>query len=220
MSDLLHYNEYRPVKLDIPIEMTGMEYFGPEQNQIDLKDIVADKANPLQVLGKFVGTWDGELDNAIKTAIKVRYADRVEHKDYLYEVYDFSKFPIIEKMPEALGFVKGKYKAQIQLQRPGCIMPRHVDPETMFTMYGKEKNSCVRVLIMLAPWEYGQLMFFNNFIWKEWEAGDIIYCDFTKTNHFTANCSWHSRPILQITGVASENLQELIRNKQSKIIKL
>ena len=212
---------YHPVDLKLPIELTGMEYFGSEQHDLDMATIAVDQTNPLQILGKYTGDWGGELDDAIKTAATVLYADRPFHKDYLYEVYDLSICPTIAKMPEALGFVKGQHGAQIQMQRPGSIMSRHVDPPEIFTMVSEEsRHRAVRVLVMLTPWEHGQLMGFNNSIWKNWEAGTIIYCDFLKVSHFTANCSWHSRPILQISGLANDQLWELINTKQSRTIDL
>ena len=199
-----------------------MEYFGDEQHKADLIEVVSKKENPVQILGRFDGVWDGQLDDAIKTATQVRYADRQFHKDYLYEVYDLTNYPTIAKMPELLGFVKGKYRAQIQMQRPGCAMERRINPQEIvhgFAGTGWE-DQCIRVLIALAPWEYGQLLAFNNVFVTEWKAGDIIYCDYTSTWHFTANCSYHSRPLLQVSGVANDRLLKLIKDKQSRIIKI
>lgn len=219
MSNSNFYNEYKPVDTKIPIEITGMEYFGDEQYKTDLVEIVnSNKESSLQILGRFEGVWDGQLDDAIKTATKVRYADRDEHKDYLYEVYDLKNYPDLYAMPTKLGFVENKYKAQIQMQRPGCIMPRHLDPVSMFTVYPGYESKCAKVLVMLAPWEYGQLMCFDNKILTEWNKGDIIYCDYTTTWHFTANCSYHSRPLLQINGVASDSLLQAIKDKDFRIL--
>ena len=221
MSDSNLYKEYEPINTNVPIQITGMEYFGEEQNQNDLNEIVNNnKENTLQIIGRFDGTWDGELDDAVKTATKVRYADRIEHKDYLYEVYDFTLCPIIGSLPIRLGFVKNKYHAQIQMQRPGCVMPRHKDPKSIFTVYNEYELKSIRVLIALAHWEYGQMMCFENKILTGWSKGDIIYCDFTSTWHFTANCSYHSRPLLQITGVASNKLLQSIQNKEFRVFSI
>jgi len=53
-----------------------------------------------------------------------------------------------------------------------------------------------------------------------WQKGDIIYCDFLKTWHFTANCSWHSRPLLQVSGVATDELLSLVKTKNYRIFDL
>lgn len=211
-----------PENLNIPIEFdAGLDYFGPEQHISDMAMVADLKDNPLQILCEFRGVWDGELEDVIRVSSKVLYTDRKYHKDYLYEVYDLSSCPIIKKMPEALGFVKGLYSAKIQYQRPGCLIPRHADPLHIFSEIPEDLlPKAIRVLIMLADWEYGQIMGFNNVIWREWSKGTTIYCDFLDTQHFTANGSWHGRPILQVTGVASDELLEQIKNKQFRIINL
>jgi hypothetical protein len=197
------------------------EYFNHRRHDLDMKEIVPDRTNPLTILGKFDGTWFGELEDALKTSNSICYRDRPIHKDYLYEVYDLSVCPTIQKMPKALGFVEGYYKVQIQSQKPGCIMSRHVDPPEGYKMVPEElQHKGIRVLVMLTPWEYGQIMGFNNEIWREWEAGTIIHCDFLNVIHFTANCSSTSRPILSIQGLASDRLIEMINSKQKNIINI
>jgi len=160
------HSHYGPTNTHVPITVTGMEYFGPEQNAEDIETIVRNEDNSLHILGRFQGLWDGELDEAITTATKVTYADHYELKDYLYEVQNLDSYPTLQRMPKVLGFVKHKYHAQIQMQRPG------------------------------------------------------IYCDFPNTWHYTANCSWHSRPLLQISGVASDTLLNAVKNKEYKIFKV
>lgn len=212
-----HYSANRT---DIPIEVTGMEYFGPEQYQEDIDTIVSIKNDTTHILGQIDGLWDGELDDAVKTARKAFYANHHEVTDFLYEVYDFKNYPTLQKIPERIGFAKGKYHSQLQLQRPGCVMTKHFDPESIFDQWDNEREKCVRVLVALAPWEYGQLIGFNNVILTNWKKGEIIHCDFAKTWHFTANCSWHSRPLLQISGVANDKLLQLIQNKNYSIFKI
>jgi hypothetical protein len=214
------HSHYNAVDTHIPIEISGMEYFGPEQNLEDIKVIVEREIDSYQILGRFNGMWDGELDDAVKRATKVMYTDRLEFKDYLYEVKNLNDFPTLKKMPEVMGFKKGKSIAQIQMQRPGCVMSKHYDPVTIFNPWRDELEKCVRVLIALAPWEYGQLIGFNNEILTGWQQGDIIYCDFPTTWHFTANCSWHSRPLLQVSGVANDELLSLVKTKNYRIFDL
>lgn len=214
------HSHYSGRKTNIPIEITGMEYFGPEQCIEDIETIVKNTNDPTHIVGRFDGLWDGELDDAIKTATKVVYADHYELEDYLYEVTNFANYPTLRKMPEKMGFVKGKNYAQIQMQRPGCVMTKHFDPESIFDPWSDERDKCVRVLVALAPWEYGQLIGFNNRVLTEWNKGEIIYCDFPKTWHYTANCSWHSRPLLQVSGVASDALLRSIQNKEYNIFKV
>jgi len=219
MIDKIH-NHYYPVVTDSMIEITGMEYFGPEQNYEDLNTIVNLDLDSYHIVGKFNGMWDGELNDIVKTCVKVLYCDRPEFKDYLYETKNFDSFPILKKMPEIMGFEPGQFNAQLQMQRPGCLISKHYDPDTIFGPWINKVDRCIRVLVALAPWEYGQLLGFNNKILTNWNQGDIIYTDFKNTWHYTANCSWHSRPLLQISGVANDNLLGLVKNQQHKIFQI
>ena len=194
---------------------SAYEYFGPEQNKIDMQEIVADQSDPLRVLGKFQGDWLDDLDTATKSATKDLYTSRDHHSDYLYitKLSDVL-LPTISKMPEVLGF-EGIYNAQIQMQRPGCNMPKHKDPSDIFI-----NPYCVRVLVMLAPWEYGQYLFFNNTVFREWEVGTIIHTDYANVWHSTANMSWHTRPVLQITGQPGKKLQDILNDCKNVVFQL
>jgi len=214
------HHQYYPVDTLIPIDISSMEYFGPEQYLEDIKIMVNHEVDSYQILGRFNGMWDRELVDAVKRSTKVMYSERLEFNDYLYEVKNLDDFPTFKKMPEVMGFEKGKARAQIQMQRPGCVMNKHHDPTAIFKPWTTEIEKCVRVLIALAPWEYGQIIGFNNEILTSWQKGDIIHCDFLATWHFTANCSYHSRPLLQVSGVASDELLSLIKTKNYRIFDL
>lgn len=190
-----------PVEMMVP---TGFEYFGPEQHEQDMREIVADQTDPVKIIAKFCGDWSGELDVAVPLSTKDLYVEREHHSDYLYVTQMSNAIPKIASMPDILGFER-PYHAQIQMQRPGSNMPRHKDPAELF-----ENPKRVRVLITLAPWEYGQYLFFNNTVVREWTAGTVYYTDFQNTWHSTTNTSWHTRPLLQITGVPGPKLQKLI----------
>jgi hypothetical protein len=115
------------VRTNIPIEISGMEYFGPEQHLEDLNTIVNQDLDSYHIVGRFDGTWDGELDDIVKTTCKMLYGDRIECQDYLYETRNFDSFPTLKKMPEVMGFEKNKFTATIQMQRPGCLIAKHSD---------------------------------------------------------------------------------------------
>lgn len=220
MNDVSKLTVNQPLDTDIPIEITGMEYFGDEQSLIDKSEIV-DKfyENTFQTIARFKGNWDGELDEAVRTAKKHLYTKRTEHSDYLWNVSDFTKFRTFKLMPIKLGFIKDNYISVLQMQRPGCVIPKHRDPKSILEFPGFEGKG-VRVLIMLASWEYGQLMCFNNNFLTGWNKGDVIYSDVSTVWHFTANCSSHSRPLLQITGAANDHLLESIRENRFRTINI
>ena len=218
MKSKRSHNHYPSADTNIPIEVSGMEYFGSEQYLEDVENIVNHESESYHILGRFNGMWEGELDDIVETLTKVMYTERIEFSDYLYETKNFDNFPTLKKMPEVMGFVKDKFSAKIHMQRPGCVMSKHYDPDSIFRQsWHTEFEKCIRVLVALAPWEYGQLLGFNNKILTNWQQGDIIYCDFPNTWHYTANCSWHSRPLLQVSGVASDDLLDLVKTKDYRI---
>ena len=206
-----------PVKVPVIVGKmypSQQEYFGLEQHEHDMKEIVSKKTNPLQILGKFQGDWLDDLDEAVKVADKVMYTSRDHHSDYLY-ITRLANYPILttlSKMPQLLGFEKIEM-AQVQFQRPGCLFPAHTDPTRSHPSY-------IQVLITLAPWEYGQFISFDNTVFCEWDAGTIMYTDFTKTMHHTSNGSSHTRPLLQILGAPGKELQDMIKTGKQRIFQL
>ena len=184
------------------------EYFGDEQHDIDMKEIVSVQTNPVRVIGRIQGEWAGELDIAVTLATKDLYTPRDDHPDYVNITKISSALPVISKIPEVLGFEPKYTSAQIQMQRPGCSMPKHKDPAEVF-----QNPYRVQVIVTLAPWEYGQYMFFNNTVFREWNVGDVIHTDFQNTWHSTSNMSWHTRPILQIIGVPGTRLTEILSSQ-------
>lgn len=203
-----------------PMTSSDAEYFGREQYDDDLKNIVADQSSPAHILGKFTGDWLDDLDVAVSLACLEEYKPDQFHPDYLYTVtiQDHpGKMPMIEKMASSLGFLPGS-NCKIQMQRPGCVISRHKDPWEIFVNQNDE--SSIRVLVTLTHWEYGQLLCYNNHFIKEWEPGTIIYSDYQNTQHFTVNASWHTRPILLITGKANADLKRMISNKEYRIFEL
>jgi hypothetical protein len=202
-----------------PIEVgkmtpSGLEYFGSEQHEYDMKNIVSNQTDPLQILGKIQGDWEYDLETACKTAKKVLYTQREHHSDYLYQTVLSDQLPTISKIPKLIGF-KTTQSHQIQMQRPGCLLSAHTDPPNIY-----KNSNCIRVLVTLAPWEYGQIIMFNNRILQHWEAGTILYTRFENTMHATFNASFHTRPLLQITGEPDENLQALINSNKEQIFQL
>lgn len=199
-----------------PMVYSDTEYFGSEIYDEDKKNIVSNQKNPVQVLGKFQGDWLDDLDTAISLAILEEYTYQRNHPDLLYTV-NLNQHPgrmtKLEKMSEILGFESGAH-CKIQMQRPGCVVRRHEDPIEIFK--NEKGDTYIRVLITLSHWEYGQILCFNNTILSEWEPGTIFYVDYCNTQHFTANCSWHTRPILLITGKASDHLKHNIINANYK----
>jgi len=203
-----------------PMIPSRFEYFGSETHDEELKTIISQQEDPVKIIGKFQGDWLDDLDTAVAVATQEEYTPDEFHPDYLYTV-EITKFPgmmpLFEKMVKMLGFTKTT-SCHIQMQRPGCVIRKHVDPTEIFlSSNGTVKK---RVMIMLAPGEYGQIVGFTNRILTHWEIGTVIYVDYPNTWHFTANAGWHTRPILLITGEVNSNFYNLLDQKEPAIFQL
>lgn len=181
---------------------TSMEYYGIEEHEHDMANIVGHPG--YKIIAKFNGDWLNDLDTAIGLADKMQYQDLGEQSCYLYDAQMSDKMPTLNKMASLLGFETCSSN-QVQMQRPGCVFARHQDPY---------KDPEIRVLITLAHWEWGQFIFINDSIVRYWKPGEVIYAEFNNMIHCTCNCSYHTRPILQITGKPTQELKNLIASDQ------
>jgi hypothetical protein len=203
-----------------PMIACGFEYFGSENRDNEFL-IIPDDPAPFKIIAKFQGDWLDDLDTAISVAVQEEYTPREYHPDYLYtaDLKNFpGRMPKLEKMCKMLGFTTTP-SMNIQMQRPGCLIPKHTDPEAVF----KNKNGSephTRVIITLSPGEYGQILGYNTSIVTRWETGTVIYADYSKVWHFTANCSWHTRPILLVTGQVNSDFKKLLSNNEPTIFQL
>ena len=209
----------RPVEIG-PMISSSAEYFGSELHDKELETIVGRKEDPVKIIGKFQGDWLDDLDTAVAVATQEEYTPDQFHCDYLYTaglVKFPGRMPNFEKMVKMLGFTDTA-SCNIQMQRPGSLIRKHVDPTEIFL--SRDGTIQKRVMIMLAPGEYGQIVCFDNRIITHWEAGTVIYVDYPNTWHFTANAGWHTRPILLVTGQVDSNFYNLLDQKTPTIFQL
>ena len=202
-----------------PMISSRFEYFGSEDRDNEFL-IIPDNPEPFKIIAKFQGDWLNDLDTAISVAVQEEYTPREYHPDYLYTAnlkHFPGKMPKLEKMCELLGFTT-THSMNIQMQRPGCLIPKHIDPESAFKNKTGEPNT--RVIITLSPGEYGQIIGYNTSIVTRWETGTVIYADYSTVWHFTANCSWHTRPILLVTGQVNSDFKKLLSNNEPTIFQL
>ena len=59
----------------------------------------------------------------------------------------------------------------------------------------------------------------GNQYWSRWEAGEIMWCDWYKVPHGTANAGLKPRICLQVTGGVSSELYDRLR-RNNGVIKL
>ncbi|SVB82992.1 uncharacterized protein METZ01_LOCUS235846 [marine metagenome] len=180
-------------------------------------------------VGRFIGDWKDELEEAYKTMASVTWNSRWhkhgkkdprgnlaenEIKDIIDAGGDpdmtmyqgsYTIGPVMQKMIDALGMDNCRYKLHIQLT--GEVVTMHMDKH-----YELDGGEARRFLIALEDWEPGQFVMFGNQLCERWTAGDIFTWEWKDIPHATANASLHKRPLLAVTGVVTEMTQELIDN--------
>ena len=180
-------------------------------------------------VGRFIGDWKDELEEAYKTMASVTWNNRWhkhgkkdprgnlaenEIKDIIDAGGDpdmtmyqgsYTIGPVMQKMIDALGMDNCRHKLHIQLT--GEVVTMHMDKH-----YELDGGEARRFLIALEDWEPGQFVMFGNQLCERWTAGDIFTWEWKDIPHATANASLHKRPLLAVTGVVTEMTQELIDN--------
>lgn len=129
------------------------------------------------------------------------------------------KIPVIAQMIDWFEFT-GEILPKIHIQHPGQVFPFHFDDltthrrNTADSKYVDENpDKFARVEVQLKRWDYGHVWAIGNNYWSDWEAGEIMYHDWYRVPHGTANCGYKARICLQITGeVTPETLAKLKRN--------
>tara|TARA_Y100001937_G_C7108628_1_gene326330 strand:- start:544 stop:1215 length:672 start_codon:yes stop_codon:yes gene_type:complete len=109
-----------------------------------------------------------------------------------------------------------RYRFLMHVQRPGQMHMWHVDP-----VYGngiwdadgeewKQKN-LVRFFVMLDDWRPGQIIMMGSQTLR-WRKGDVIYFRWQDVPHGTANFGHYARPMLQLTGERTPELNEMLED--------
>jgi len=116
-------------------------------------------------------------------------------------------------MGRALDVDSESMDVKFHRQRTGQMMNLHISKmigrrergnSFKETKFDKNPDLIKRYIIMLADWDYGQIMTFGNNTLTHWKAGDCYTWDWHNMPISTVNTGWAPRPLLQITGKAIE----------------
>ena len=156
------------------------------------------------------------------------YSATVEEKDLIragadpkMEVFKRVEAGEVELFQDIAKFL-GLNEPQIKFhnQTTGQMLVWHIDnfaarPERdnsfKQTEFDVNPNIMRRFAIMLADWKHGQIFQLGNATWTQWKAGDCITWDWRDMPHATCNMGWWDRPMLQITGYATDTTNNLIK---------
>jgi hypothetical protein len=193
-----------------------------------------------QVLGRFQGDWQAEIDDIKDKAAPINWETRKfygkddnryspmlaqEEKDiaivggdpkmpitHMWD--DFDSYPVLKKMSEY--FAIEDPKVRVHAQKLGDMFNMHIDK--LWDRDPENPDNIIRMTIMLEDWEPGQFYMYGNLVYDRWRAGDVHIFDWANVPHATANASRKIRPTLQITGLKSQRTRELLAQANKDVI--
>ena len=184
-----------------------------------------------QVLGRFVGNWADEVQQAhgqpITWATRKFYSndnDTVspmlaqEQNDLRNTgapvdlqltdaVFDISASPTLTKMSNYFGIEDPK--VCMHFQQPGQMFNLHIDK--LQERCPDDPERVIRMSVMLTDWEPGQFYLYGTTTYSRWRAGDVHVFDWANVPHATANASRSMRPVLQVTGLKTDKTREMLK---------
>jgi hypothetical protein len=184
-----------------------------------------------QVLGRFVGNWADEVQQAhgrpITWATRKFYSNNDDTVSPMLEqeqndlrntgapvdlqltdaVFDISSFPTLTKMSNYFGIEDAKIR--MHYQQPGQMFNLHIDK--LQERCPDDPERVIRMSVMLTDWEPGQFYLYGTTTYTRWRAGDVHIFDWANVPHATANASRSMRPVLQVTGLKTPKTREMLK---------
>lgn len=172
-------------------------------------------------LGRFSGTWDQELAEAIEHAEPATWATRgykaqgvdIPRPDLAAEEYDLERIgmdkdavithlnwaiaPVFQRMASAFQLIDPMLR--IHVQQPGEVWNLHMDKLQKWCP--EDPSQVMRIFVQLTDWQPGHFWAVGNHTFAHWRAGDAFTMDWQNCPHATANAGHTPRVTLQITGV-------------------
>jgi hypothetical protein len=97
---------------------------------------------------------------------------------------------------------------RLHLQQPGQMFNLHIDK--LYDRCPEDPDRIVRIMVMLSDWEPGHFYCFGTQNISHWRAGDIHTFSWRDVPHATANAGRTVRPLLIMTGLATERTREIL----------
>lgn len=200
---------------------------------------IIDKDTVIYV-GKFVNTWEKELETIIKNSKPASWETRgykakennIPQPELDKEEYDLIRVGLDPKMtithlnwelPTVLQKMSDLFclkdcMNRIHVQKPGEVWNLHIDK--LYKWCPENPDSVVRFMIQLTDWQPGQFWEYGNYHHNQWEAGEVTTFDWRNIPHCTANAGYHPRVTFQITGVATEKTKQFLLSLREGPIKI
>lgn len=191
----------------------------------------------VQPIGKFVGDWQAELEEVIKTARPVTWRTRdkdgrpnklVDAEEYdlvaagatadmVIANFTYDIAPIFQKMCDLIGL--SNRTDRIHVQWPGQVFTKHIDK--LEKINPEDPSKVMRIMIQLTDWDQGHFSQYGNYNYSQWRAGDIHTFDWMNVPHSSANAGLTPRVTMLTTGVITDKtinfLNDIKLNKEIMI---
>jgi hypothetical protein len=185
----------------------------------------------MRYVGRFVGDWKDELEQAIESSKQVTWRTRNPKdgtsKDIDAEEYDleligadlnlaltnleYNLAPVFQRMTDSLHLVPGnkrEIQSRVHVQFPGQVWNLHIDKLEKYLP--DDPNQVYRFMVMLNDWAPGHFLQYGNYVHTGYRAGEIYSFDWYNVPHCTANAGMIPRCTLLVTGVASSETVKLL----------
>lgn len=184
----------------------------------------------LTFLGQLVSTWDDELEQILADARPANWETRgfkgegvmVPKPELVEEEYDLERVGIDPKVIitdlawklgpklQALSnsFGLKDCMERIHVQKPGQLWHLHIDK--LYKWFPEDPSQVMRIFIQLTDWQPGQFWEYGTYHHRGWRAGEVTTFDWQNLPHSTANAGFHPRVTLQLTGIKTEQTQEML----------
>jgi len=193
------------------------------------------KWDRVEQLGHIEPCWHQELAAAIEQSGPVTWRTRgrpndslarsnLEHdqeeydlesigmsKDHVVSNLNYQLAPVFQQIADQ--FALESAMARIHVQYPGQVWNLHLDK--LEKWMPADPSQVVRYFVQLTDWQQGHFWSYGNYMWSRWKAGSVTTFDWINVPHSTANAGHVPRATLQITGIKTDQTEQLL-NRLSK----
>lgn len=186
-------------------------------------------------LGRFVGDWKKDVENAIASARPVTWKNHsnkesnklVSAKEFnlmasgadskiAVSHLEYQLAPVFQKIIDIIGLKE--HESRVHVQFPGQVFVKHIDKLEKFNP--KDPSKIARIMIMLTDWDQGHFNQFGNFTFQGWKSGDVHTFDWQNIPHSSANAGLSPRVSLLTTGIITDKTKHFLLNSKDTIISI
>jgi hypothetical protein len=109
-----------------------------------------------------------------------------------------------------------RLRTRIHVQMPGQTFIQHIDK--LWHRNPADPTKVLRIMVALRDYEPGQIITYGNAVYTRWRAGDVSTFDTLNVPHASVNLSRTPRPFLIITGVRTEETDEILSKSNERTL--